>query len=433
MKSPADNADRNIVIAINDVEIGLVLATQKLSKTLGRRLELICLTDAKYHKSKKQTDKHSKTYSRIIVDFSDKEKIREIITRYSDRILLVTCRMERSIQFFAKVIPLLPDEILLPSVKSLKLCTEKEHMREALNSFNQNLGPKALATDILTDDFIAKAKKELDFPVITKPSGLALSLLVNECKNSDELRAVLAKSFDFIDHVYRKNFGRGNRTMLVEEKMSGVLYSVDAYVDNTGDVQSLPLIRLVTAEQVGKPGFYCYSTNTYTEDLTGRDIKDAEKTTKNAIDALGLRNSTAHVELIKTVSGWKIIELGPRMGGFREDMYRESYRINHYYNDLLNRIGLKPELPEKLYKYSERMIVYAEAEGMINSISGLDELRQLDSFNEINQHLSIGDEAKFSNHGGHFVFDVMLSNEDKHQLKIDVVKARELIQIEVTD
>ena len=47
-------------------------------------------------------------------------------------------------------------------------------------------------------------------------------------------------------------------------------------------------------------------------------------------------------ELIKAESGWKIVEVGPRIGGYRNDMLDLSYNIKHMENYLLLKLEKKP-------------------------------------------------------------------------------------------
>jgi hypothetical protein len=113
------------------------------------------------------------------------------------------------------------------------------------------------------------------------------------------------------------------------------------------------------------------------------------------------------------------------MGGYREDLYREAYGVEHHYNDLLVRIGLEPEIPMQPIKHAAGVNIYADQEGIITELSGLDEARQLPSLVTLGTNAQVGDMALFAESGGELIVDAILSNEDADALEADVAKLRE--------
>lgn len=270
-----------------------------------------------------------------------------------------------------------------------------------------------------------------NWPVVVKPSGLAKSLLVTPCDNLDELKTCLTRTFDTIHQVYERENYPGEPGVLIEEMMYGDMFSTDAYVTQDGQIFCLPLVQVITAHSIGKPGgFYGY------EIIAPPPISDEESEAaftacRSAIKALNLRSVTTHIELYRTEEGWKIIELAARIGGYREMLYREVYGIEHFYNDLSVRMGKLPEMPTVAKKHAIKVGIYADEEGVIESIQGLETARELPSIVYLDAYAKPGDTALFANHGGNLVVDGILSNTDPEQLRADADKVRELINISI--
>ncbi|MGM0629109.1 MAG: hypothetical protein ACQESA_01670, partial [Patescibacteria group bacterium] len=148
-----------------------------------------------------------------------------------------------------------------------------------------------------------------------------------------------------------------------------------------------------------------------------------------AIRALKLRSTTAHIELLQTEKGWKVIEVGPRMGGFRHLMYKLSYGINTAANDIAVRIPKKLSIPKKEKGYTTVLKTYSKKEGTIKSITGVKKVRELKSFYSIKVNKKVGDKAIFAKNGGKEIFRVTLFNEDQSELLADVRRCEKMIKV----
>jgi hypothetical protein len=218
--------------------------------------------------------------------------------------------------------------------------------------------------------------------------------------------------------------------VLVEEMMHGDMYSTDAYVTHDGEILCLPLVKVITAHSVGLPGFYGYQ-RVVPSGLSKQDTELAFKSSRSAIRALALCSTTAHVELFKTAEGWKIIEVAARIGGYRDVLYRETYGIEHFYNDLAIRMGNKPDMPSHFKKHAAVLNIYADDEGYIESIEGAEAARKLESIVYLKTHAGQGDQSLFATNGGNPIVDAVLSNEDPLQLDKDIAEVRKMVTINV--
>jgi hypothetical protein len=421
--------NRDIILTINVVEKPLVRAVNLHSKAMGIKLKGLVLVHREYAKLTSRPKDTSGLFKEIICDFNDPNELQTVLKPYTDRLLAVTCRYEEAIQPFGQVIPFLP-YLYTPSSQSLVWATEKPQMRDRLSNYDTSLSPRYQQVEEEDLPNLHSMIKGFEFPVIIKPSGLAKALFVTRCDTKSELEDNLENVFQLIHEAYAREQYPGKPSVLVEEMMQGDMFSIDSYVSHDGTIQNLPPMKVITAHSVGLPGFYGCQITTQTG-LSKSDIEAAFETTTSAIRALNLSSTTTHAELFKTPHGWKIIEVAARIGGHRDYLYREAYGIEHFYNDLLVRMGKEPLMPKGQIGHAAAINIYAKSEGIIKTVEGLEAARNLDSYVYLDQNAHVGDLALFAGNGGDAIIDGVLSNKDPQKLQQDLKKVRNLIDIQI--
>lgn len=420
---------KDVVISVRDVEPELVAAVKKLSRELGRPLHGVVLVNPEFVDHPERYKDESGFFKEVICDYDNPAELQKAVQPYQDRLLAVVCRIENAVQLFRKLIPFVPF-VDTPSETALLWCTEKQLMRDRLATYDKTLVPEYYYLNQTDLPEFEKKTEHLKYPVIVKPNGLKASLLVTRCDTKDQLITNLYSTFDVIDEVYKKERGTGEPGILVEEMMVGDMYSTDAYVDARGNIYCLPLVRVITAHEIGQPGFYSYR-HIIPVGLPEAEVQKAFKAAKASIRALNLNSSSAHIELFHTTDGWKIIELGPRIGGYRAPLYAEAYGIDHFYNDLLIRIGKEPIINATPIKHAAGFNMYPDEEGVIESIEGMEEASKLPSVVYIKAHADAGEVALFAGSGGKLIVDGILSNADPAQLEADMQTIRQIVKIRV--
>ncbi len=424
---------KDIVLVIDRVEAGLVPACIKIEKKLGYRLTGIRLVSKEYKNMPDTTYSKDETgfFHEIVVDYDDSDELQVILKKIKDRILVLNCRDEGSIQAFIKIIPFLPN-VKTPNETTLRWATEKDLMRNMLAAYDPSLVPKYIKLPKESIEKLDEKMAGFSFPVIVKPAGLNTSMLVSKCENLEELKNVLQNSYKIIEEVYEQQRGNGEPILLVEEFIKGEMYSIDAYAMPDGEnILCLPPVKVITANDMGLEGFYGYE-RIVPADLSASDIQEANQTAINAVRALNLRSCTTHIELYKTASGWKIIEVGPRIGGYRQLLYELSYGIDHYYNDLVSRInGLEPIMPEHPVATAVCANFYPEKEGKLISIEGIKEVRALSTNVNVRQFVKTGDYVTSAKNGGFYFADAIFAGQDADQVLSDAKKAHDLIRVKV--
>lgn len=375
----------------------------------------------------KQTGKDDPVVITMRCDLASDLSIQRALLPYKRRFIAVTCRSESNIPSFKRIIPHVP-YLNTPTELSLSWTTDKIRMRQLLSGYDKTISPKFLVAHDASSETIDKIEKKVGFPLIIKPAGLAASLLVTLCYHREELEPALAKTVRKIKSIYKKKHGRGEPRILVEEFMEGSMYSMDSYVNPRGIVYHTPLVHVRTGRAVGFEDFFGYMRLTPVK-LKPQNTEPAKRIAEKAIEALNLRSTTCHIELMKTEDGWKIIELGPRIGGFRQEMYELSYGIDHSRNDLLIRVPRKPIIPKKVKGFTAVLQFYSKEKGRLQKIEGLIKVKKLESFKRISVKKKIGDMCDFARNGDDPVFDIVLFNKERSKLLADIRRLEQAAKI----
>ena len=155
--------------------------------------------------------------------------------------------------------------------------------------------------------FILSEPSELDrvidritFPCISKPTDNSGSRGVMLIHNESELRDAVA---------YSSQNGRGG-SVIVEEYLKGPEVSVEIITLN-GEPHVLNVTDKLTT---GAPHFVEMGHNQPSM-LPVNDLERIRDLARRAVKAVGIKNGPAHVEIMLTENGPRMIELGARMGG----------------------------------------------------------------------------------------------------------------------
>jgi biotin carboxylase len=344
--------------------------------------------------------------------FDSDEEIAAAIAPYREDICGVICRADKNIQDLRRVIPFLPPHLLVSTPESLAAATNKRLMRTSFMQHYPEITPHFVEVHGATDATINEIEEHLQYPVIVKPANLASSLLIQSCHNQGQLKRALHKTFERVQAIYHTEGRRDKPQIIVEEYLEGKLYSIDAYVMNPGEVYYCPPVGYIPAKQLGIDDFFLYK-RFIPAGLNAPEIVAANEVAAKAIAAVGLVHTSVHVELIHTAHGWKMIELGPRLGNFRDTMYKRSYDINHPLNDVLIRFGHKPQIRSALLEHCATYSIYPKKEGVLRYINGLEQLERAPEVRHFRVRAEPGAQCRFAKHGGHALAEFIISSKDK--------------------
>lgn len=419
---------RDVVLFINFVPDSALRSIERYNQRNNTHLKAVALVDTRLKKQQEALAK-SKIGSQNIItcDTDCPLQVAETLFPYRPHLLAAVCRSETNQAYFQKIIPHIP-YVRTPTVDSLAWSTDKVFMRQRFRLYDKKITPKFMVVKSADDTSIANIKKKVGFPLIMKPAALASSLLVTICFHEEELEKNLKKALGSIASVYKKNQRIEEPKVLVEEFMEGPMYSVDVYVSSRGKCYFCPPVYVKTGREVGFDDFFGYLQMTPTT-LATPGIRALEEVAQKGIYALGLRSVTAHVELVRCEDGWKILEIGARVGGFRHELYLFSHGIDHAMNDILIRAAKVPDIPKKKKGHAAAMKFYAKKEGELKKLTGILKIQDLKSFVHIDINKALGDKCRFAKNGGKSVFNLYLFNKERSELLADIRRIEKSVDI----
>jgi hypothetical protein len=417
---------RNIIVYVMNLPAGAVASIRAYEKREKRKFRIMLIRDVK-EKAEKQKESYAGVDFLIECDFDTPARIAEALQPYQEELCAITCRTESYMARFIQVIPHVP-YLRTPTTESLRWATDKLEMRRRFKLLAPKYTPKYAVVKTNTKTERKRVIEKIKFPMIVKPTNLAQSLLVSICYHEEDLKKALTDAFKKIEKIYEENGRIETPKMMVEEYMEGDMYSVDAYVSGRGTVYFCPMVRVITGMNIGHHDFYNYIHRSPTG-LKKQSIEGAHEAGEAGIHALGLRNTTAHVELMKIDDEWKLIEIGPRVGGFRDKLHKLSCDIDHSLNDILIRLPKKPVLPKKCKGFAATMKWYPEREGRITRLKGIKKCQELKSFVDIKVLKKVGDMCRFAKNGGKAVFTITLYNGERSKLLADIRRVEELVHV----
>ncbi len=421
MKKP----QKDIIAFVMNLPIQAEESVHKYRDKDGKRLRVMLIWDSRLRRKKEYVN------ADILVDcdFSKPWRIAEALLPYQDQMLAITCRSEQYGPRFAAIIPNVP-YLRTPTAESIRWATDKYEMRKRFRLYDQKITPKFTRVNGNTAKERKRIIEKIGFPVIVKPANLAASLFVTICYHEEDLDKTLRITFRKLRKAYALDKRLEEPKIIAEQYMEGDMYSIDSYVNSRGQVYHCPLVRVKTGKDIGRDDFYNYLQITPTA-LKKHSVDNAHMVAETAIHALGLRSTTAHIELMKIDDVWKVIEVGARCGGFRDTLHRLSCDIDHSMNDVLIRIPRKPVITKKCKGFAAAMKWFAAREGVITEMKGIKKVESLESFHSIQLNKKIGDRAVFARNGGRSVFNLFLYNSDRSKLLADVRRIEQLVEVKV--
>jgi biotin carboxylase len=406
------------------------LAPKQAIDTVKKNLpgsKILILRDIKHQ----ATDTHENLHTDFLehIDFTSTHKIATALRPYHDTLLAITARGESGASRLSEVVPQVP-YLRTPTSDSLRWSTDKYEMRKRFKLFDSKITPKFTKVKDISAEESERVINKIGFPLIIKPANLEESKLVTKCYFREEYDKAIKNIFKRLKIEYSKLNRLQSPTVIAEQYMEGDMYTIDSYVDSRGKVWHCPLVKIKTGKDVGYDDFFNYLQIT-PSGLGIETVYKAREVAETAIHALGLRSVTAHIELMKIDSSWKVIEVGPRIGGFRPLLYELSCGIDHSLNDVYVRIPKTPIIPKKCQGHACAMKFFAKKEGTLVSILGLKKIQSLASYHSIVTNKKVGDKAVFAKNGGKSVFNLFLYNPDRSKLLADIRRVEQMVQIKV--
>lgn len=421
-------SQRNIILCVGGLYPLVTQSIRTYGKKHKTKFRIAVLLDQKDQK-KKNNEKREYDDVDIILTCNTRSdsELDKTLGPYRKQIESVCVRGEVNIPLFRRIIPHIP-YVKTPTIPSLEWSTDKILMRRRMTHYNKKITPRYDVAKDSSQKTIDRIAKKIGFPLIVKPSALAASKMISICYHKDELATTLRRIVRSVNAINKKG-GDVNVKVLVEQFMEGTMYSIDSYVNSYGTVYHTPTVEIKTGKMIGFDDFFGYQQMTPST-LNKSSVEKAEETTKDAIHALGLRSTIVHTELMRMENSWKVIELSPRMGGFRHLMYEMSYGIDHTMNDIMIHASKKPIIPRRVKGYTVAMKFFAKQEGRLTKLTGIKKIQLLKSFKEVKVNKKIGDQCRYAKNNGSSVFNLILFNKERSKLLADIRRVEQMVVIQ---
>lgn len=223
-------------------------------------------------------------------------------------------------------------------------------------------------------------KYDISYPCIIKPTDNAGSRGVYLAHDEQELT----------DHfAYSQHESRSGQ-VIIEEYLTGNEVSVEILVVG-GKINILAITDKLTT---GAPHFVEMG-HSQPSRLPASVIDEIINVAIMAIKAIGIETGPAHVEMMVTSQGVKMIELGARMGGdcITTHLVPLSTGIDMIRATIDLSLGLDPDISVKFQKGSA-IRFFKTSTGILRSITGIDETRETNGIIDVVFTKSIGEKIE---------------------------------------
>lgn len=225
----------------------------------------------------------------------------------------------------------------------------------------------------------------LTYPLVMKPTDNAGNRGVCYINSRDELLQ---------EYAYSRENAREGRVIL-EEYMEGEEVSVEVIVYR-GQVHILAVTDKLT---LGRP-YFVEVGHAEPSEKDAATLAAIRRLTERAVKAVGIDNSPAHVEIMVTPTGPKMVELGARMGGdcITTHLVPLSTGIDMIEATLRLALGEEPDLTPKRSRGAALRHITG-VEGRITAIEGVERARQMEGVVEVDMMKGVGDTARYFMNG----------------------------------
>lgn len=264
---------------------------------------------------------------------------------------------------------------------------------------------------------LGKIKDRISYPCITKPTDSAGSRGVMIVNSEEELVDALK---------YSSKQGR-NGEVIIEEYMNGEEVSVEIIVSN-----GRPHVLAVTDKLTTGPPHFIEIGHSQHSQLEFEEVESIKELAKRAVRAVGIETGPAHVEIMLTESGPKMIELGSRMGGgsIASHLVPLSTGIDMIENTIRLTCNEEIDISPKFKKGSAMRSITA-TNGKLVRIDGLEKAMKMEGIEDILVSKNEGDIlADVNDNTSRLIYVIAQADTVQEAIK-RCEKAIEIIKIDI--
>ncbi|OGL22300.1 hypothetical protein A2707_03155 [Candidatus Saccharibacteria bacterium RIFCSPHIGHO2_01_FULL_45_15] len=363
--------------------------------------------------------------NRVVADFTSQASLFEAI----DTLKVTADAAVTTYESYVLPTAWVTEHLTIPNlpVAAAEACTDKFIMRSKFNDAPEKISP---AFAIINSEHDVRLFAESHaFPLILKPANLAKSLLVTRNDSLDELLLNYKKSTKLLSSIYSKYAANRTPQLIIEEYLDGTIHSVDAFVDSTGTPQILDeVVDYQTGYDIGFDDNFHYS-RILPSALSQADQDALRHCAAIGIRALGMKNSPAHVEVIMTREGPRIVEIGARNGGYRERMHSLANDIDITAAAINTALGKRVSIKAKKHDNCAVLELFPRSNGKFVTITNLKTVENLPSLQYLSVKAASRQTIGKSSDGYKMAAVVILSSPNTEQFKKDISYITENCQV----
>jgi len=316
------------------------------------------------------------------------------------------------------------------SKEAARACSDKEIMRTKFAISNEKVSPDFNLVD--SKESLVKFAQAHEFPLILKPANLSKSLLVTKNDTLDELINNYEKALELTPEIYAKYAPNQTPKFIIEEFLEGSIHSVDAFVDANGEPHILEnVVDYQTGHDIGYDDNFHYS-RLLPSRLSAQDIEAIRHTAALGCKLLGMASSPAHVEIILTKNGPRIVEIGARNGGYRERMHRLANGIDIMANALALSLNKPLDITPTRNDCVGVFELFPKTPGIFQGIEHENELRNLPSLTYLSTKAKPGQFIGKAGDGYKMAAVVILHSHDSAQFENDLNYLNHFCSVQVS-
>jgi biotin carboxylase len=211
--------------------------------------------------------------------------------------------------------------------------------------------------------------KSIQFPVIIKPFAGAHSKGVYKLDSREDFQKVYSLLYDHFKNMYAtETFDKEDKTVLIEEYLTGKMTVPICYVDSKGKVQFISLVKVVRAKDIGQDHnqlIFRSTPSSATENIQQKMRFILQKVAK----ASGLKETFLDPEFFVEKNNVYLIEINVRMGGFRQEIAKPAFDID--LEKMITQLALKQEVDDEINTINSATAceIWTDRSGVIKKIN----------------------------------------------------------------
>ena len=271
---------------------------------------------------------------------------------------------------------------------------------------------------------IVHSEHELNVAIADKPTPYIIK--PNDSSGSRGVILVTNKNESVNAFHYSLSYSKSG-AVLVEEYMKGPEVSVEIIVCE----ETVYILAVTDKLTTGSP-YFVEMGHSQPSQLSEETIQLIKKAATDAVKAIGINNSPAHVEIIVTDDGPKLVELGARLGGdnITSSLVPLSTGVDMVEACIKLALGEPPDLNIKHTKGAA--IRYFQTEkGLFNGVDGVDKAVNNSCIKELTVVKQIGEDVHDIKSSADRVGFVIAQATDVQQAIAECEKAINLLKFNI--